>query len=160
MNKLDPEILSSMIPENAGKGTLHEDKKDEELYEKPDIKGETKEKITDMHKYAAEVAKGIAKNPSEYYVETSEGVMSIKEAMAKGWNPDTGEFDLDPVVDDSEAELEGLSENDRNVIKQLTSRSNAQIAPADMSGMLGDAEDMPEEMLAGQSEDEEDVLSV
>lgn len=84
-----------------------------------------------LGKYKQEVVEDMIKNPDQYTLTTPEGEMTLEKAIAKGYNPKTGRFDLDPISLDFEDRLNELGDSDKEAIQKIFSPQNARIPPAE-----------------------------
>lgn len=140
--KLDPNILEEMLMtgENNEGDLFEPDKKDSEdepakIKEDVDKDAERKldkGKVTPSDKYAKNFKNDLLKHPNDYKVSTPEGEMTIAEAMKRGYNPITKQFEErhDPSKI-KESFLGELNDTDRTNIERITNPEAAQIAPAD-----------------------------
>lgn len=141
---LDDEVIASMIANGDNtKGMFEPDEsevidknKKEKLHEDPDkdVKLKTKGDAKPSDKYATEFQKDMRKNPEKYYINTPKGEMTIKEAMAKGYNPITKRFD-NSVANKKEDTLSQLNDKDRAAVEKLFDPSQLGLAPADAKAM-------------------------
>jgi hypothetical protein len=100
-------------------------------------------------KYAKKFIEDITKNPNDYKVQTPKGEMTIAEAIRKGYNPITKQFDATKSPEEiKKKHMEGLNEADRAKLEELTSPSAARMAPKDAQAMGLPAESP---MIAGQA---------
>lgn len=119
-----------------GEPDIHEEE-DEDAKVKVGKKADPKGKYRDMFK------NDMLKNPNDYKIQTPKGEMTVSEAIRKGYNPLTKRFEKDKDLDAiKEGELSRLNDADRARIEELTSPSNAQVAPADAE-MYGLSPDSP-----------------
>lgn len=87
-------------------------------------------------KYAEKFKEDIAKNPSDYKVQTPKGEMTIAEAMRKGYNPITKRFEKDKSGEEiKKKHMEGLNDADKAKLEEITSPSAAHMAPKDAAAM-------------------------
>lgn len=150
-NSLDPSVIEQMLMtgENT-EGMFEPDtpkEKDGEpkIHEEQDEKAKAKipEEAKPSKKYEKDFKEDILKHPDDYKVMTPRGEMTIAEAIKKGYNPLTKEFEKDRDFDAiREKHLNQLNEDDRASIDALTQPSAAQLAPADAE-QYGLAPDSP-----------------
>lgn len=140
--QIDEDILASLIANGDNtKGMFEPDEsevkeKDEKLHEEPDeeAKLKTKGDAKPSDKYATEFQKAMIKNPEDYMVNTPRGEMTIKEAMAKGYDPITKRFNNE-VANKKENTLNKLNDKDRAAVEKLFDPSQLGLAPADAEAM-------------------------
>jgi hypothetical protein len=135
-NKIDSDVLGSMLTADGVDGNFRTEKEPEE----EELKDSEKIKVSDgkvkeqLGKYSKEFIKDVMKRPDQYTVETSRGVMTIRDAINAGWDPKTGEF-LEENRDKSEEYLSELDEADQGAVKSLMDPANAGIAAAEAEEM-------------------------
>jgi hypothetical protein len=114
----EDEVLNKNIPD---------DKLHEEISDKAQVKtGKVTKKFGE---YQKKFLTDMKKNPEAYMIDTPEGKMNVSEAIKRGYDPATKEFTDEPLTSKRDKELEGLSESDKAIIKQLTDPSAAKIPP-------------------------------
>lgn len=114
----EDEVLDPNLPDDK----LHEDVSD-----KAQVKtGKVTKKFGE---YQKKFLADMKKNPEAYMIDTPEGKMNVAEAIKRGYDPSTKEFTEEPITSKRDKELEGLSESDQAIIKQLTDPSAAKIPP-------------------------------
>jgi len=134
MDELNNEELMTMLMAGESReGNLNV--KEEPEYEKPEFNVSIKEVTKRIGKYEKELISKIKKNPDKFMVETSEGQMTLKEAMERGWNPKSDKFDKEDIVKKKEEALSKLSDSDREAIERLTNPETAQIPAAEAEAM-------------------------
>jgi hypothetical protein len=150
--ELDEEVLRQMLMTGDNtEGLFTPDKpvdeeKDgvklhEEVDEEAEIKTGSIKARTD--KYAKKFREGIMKHPQDYKVNTPRGEMTIKEAMAKGYNPITKRFDETKVAGKIvEKHTKELNDADKAAVESVLDPKSANIAPADAS-QFGLSSDSP-----------------
>jgi hypothetical protein len=141
-NKVDSDVLSSMLTADGVDGNFRteEEPKEENLEDSEKIKisdGKVKEQLG---KYSKEFIKDVMKRPDQYTVETSRGVMTVRDAINAGWDPKTDEF-LEENRDKSKEQIAKLEESDQNAINDLLNPENAGIpaAVAEEDGLSPDS---------------------
>ena len=113
---------------------LPDDKLHEEVSDKAQVKtGKVTKKFGE---YQKKFLVDMKKNPEAYMIDTPEGKMNVAEAIKRGYDPSTKEFTDEPITSKRDKELEGLSESDQAIIKQLTDPSAAKI-PSKEGEMFG-----------------------
>ena len=81
-------------------------------------------------KYQKELLDKALKDPTSVEVETPQGWMSVRDAIDKGFNLVTGEFDREPIeVPDWDAEISKLDPREQETIRRLTQRNTPQAGP-------------------------------
>ena len=137
--KMDEEVLKEMMMTGDNTNGLFEPNEeelldeDEKAHEDVDEEAEVKSsgKVTEKgKKYIKLFQDELKDNPGEFMINTPEGQMTVKEAIKRGFNPETGEFDEAPE-DKLNGMLEGLNDADKEGIQGLLDPRNANIAPAD-----------------------------
>ena len=139
-SQLDESVLQEMLmtgDNSGGMFTPNEDEvldpnlPDDKLHE--DVSDKAKVKTGKVTKKFGEYRKkfmdDMKKNPEAYMIDTPEGKMNVAEAIKRGYDPATKEFSDEPITAKRDKELEGLSESDKAIIKQLTDPSAAKIPP-------------------------------
>lgn len=114
-------------------------KDDENIHEEVDEEAKLKTgKVTGQsEKYSKKFREDISKNPDKYKVMTPKGEMTVKEAMAKGYNPLTKCFEKDKVAKNIvEKHKKNLNATDQQAIDTILDPKSANIAPAD-AGQMG-----------------------
>lgn len=156
-DKMDGEVLKSMLTADGEGGNFTVKKKEqEEVPEKDKVivkPGKVQEKLG---KYSKEFMENVMKNPTKFTVETSRGKMTIKDAIVNGWNPKTGEFSDDNIKNNTKKHLDSLNDSDRKTVEKLVDPRNAGIAAADAEAIGMDAEDQmirrPPEVMAQEEQ--------
>ena len=93
-------------------------------------------------KYKKELLDKALKDPSSVEVETPEGWMTVRDAIDKGFNLVTGQFDKEPIpVPNWDEEISKLDPREQETIRRLTQRGTPQAGPAPkgMSPVSGEA---------------------
>lgn len=140
--EMDEETIKQILMsgENS-EGLFTPDKKtedDKELHEEidEDAKLKTGEVKEQSQKYSKRFREDISKNPDKYKVMTPKGEMTVREAMAKGYNPLTRRFEKDKTAKEIvEKHKKNLNEADKGVIDTILDPKSANIAPADAEQM-------------------------
>lgn len=114
----EDEVLDPNLPDDK----LHEDVSDK-------AKVKTGKVTKKFGEYQKKFMDDMKKNPEAYMIDTPEGKMNVAEAIKRGYDPATKEFSDEPITAKRDKELEGLSESDKAIIKQLTDPSAAKIPP-------------------------------
>lgn len=141
--QLDEEVLKDLLMNGDNtKGMITPSEKDrkkanddEELHEEQDEKAKLKSKgdATPSDKYERHFQKDILKNPENYTINTPNGPMTVKEAMAQGYNPVTRRFrKSNKEVDKT---LSMLNDKDRAAAERLFDPKQLGLAPADADGL-------------------------
>lgn len=130
---LDEDVITEMLKtgENTS-GMLTP--KDEEEHEEEDEKAKVKvgKEVKPSKKYEKEFKDDMLKHPDQYKIMTPEGEMTVSEAVRRGYNPMTKQFEASRSQQElKDKYLSGLNDADRSAIEQLTNPSAAQVAPAD-----------------------------
>ncbi len=105
---------------------------DETLHEEQDEKaklGKIKDTET-KDEYKKAMAKDIQKHPDRYSIMTPQGRMSVTEAIKKGFNPETGQFEKS-LDEKNEEALSQLNDQDRAAVEQFMNPAQVGLAPAD-----------------------------
>ncbi len=140
--KFDPDVLAQVLM--TGDNTegmfspdeVEEDENGIKLHEDEDesMKKDLDKEAKPSQKYAASFQSDMMKHPDKYKIDTPQGEMTIAEALRKGYNPLTKQFEKDYDQDDiKEKYLSQLNDEDRSNLERITNPSAAQIAPADAS---------------------------
>lgn len=147
-NNLDMQDLMAVPPGNEGNFYAEE----EGEFEDPEVTYTQKKVKERLGKYKQDMVKDMVKNPSEYTITTPEGQMTLEEAVKRGYNPKTGQFDLEPIEKPSEDKISELSKSDQEAYYRLFSPKNAQIPPAeaDLYGLPQDSPLLRQVAHAGQ----------
>lgn len=93
-------------------------------------------------KYKETLVDDVKKHPGEYTIMTPRGRMTIKSAMAKGFNQETGEFDRPNIEEEKEKILQEQTPRNKKIIKRLTDPRNAKVLP-DQAAEMGMEEGNP-----------------
>jgi hypothetical protein len=156
--QFDPKVLSEMLntgENQAGMVTLEketkEGQKEEPLF--TEVKEENKVKPgkikNKLGKYVEKMLFDMKKNPEKYMIQTSEGLLSIEEAMKRGYDPATKEFTDKGSQEQFEESLMELSESGRETARRITSPQAMQM-PASEAEALGIEPENP--MVAGSQQ--------
>lgn len=137
-SEIDGEVLKAMLMtgENT-EGTFTPDEDDsedqEDLHQEVDEEAEvvTKEVREKLGDYENELLFDLKENPDKYKVKTSQGELPLIEALQRGWNPATRDFDGETKGDQMKRDMAGLSEADREALQRITDPSAAHIPPAE-----------------------------
>lgn len=142
--QLDDEVLASMMANGDNtKGMFEPDEsevidkdKDEKLHEEQtdEVKLKTKGQAKPSKKYESAFQKDILKNPENYYINTPKGEMTVKEAISKGYNPLTRDFD-NQANSKLEQTMSMLNDKDREAVGKLFDPAQVGLAPADAESM-------------------------
>lgn len=130
---MTPELFDTINSQNMGDGTFlfDEEPTDGEKNAEPSVEYKPKSGIEMTGPYSDEMFADIMKNPSKFFfVSKKHGKMNLKDAIDKGYNPDTDEFDK-PKRKSKEELTEGLSDSDRESINKITDPANAKVPPKD-----------------------------
>ena len=134
-NKIDDDLFNQLLSQNIGEGTFEEIKPDVEEKE-ADVKYKVSSEIEPLGKYSDEIVKDIMSNPGKYKMKSPKhGEMNLKEALDKGYNPESDEFDRKKKRSKEEI-TEGLSDSDKESIDKITDPKSAKI-PAKEAEALG-----------------------
>lgn len=128
-----PDDLAATInAQNMGEGTfLFNEEPDEEEIPESTVQYKSGNDLELLGDYSEELINDIIKNPAKYkFVSKKHGQMNLKEAIDKGYNPDTDEFDK-PKRKSKEQMTEGLSDSDKESIDKITDPSNAKVPAKD-----------------------------
>ena len=139
--KLDADTIEQMLMTGEDTTGLFEPEVPEPKGNEPklneDVTDEVKKnidkgKVTPSDKYAKTFKNDLLKHPNDYKVSTPEGEITIAEAMKRGYNPITKQFeerhDSNRI---KESFMNQLNDMDRTNIERITNPSAAQVAPAD-----------------------------
>lgn len=158
-------LLETINAQNMGEGTfLFNEEEGEELPE-PDVDYKSGKELELLGEYSDEMINDILKNPSKYkFTSKKHGEMNLKEAMDKGYNPETDEFDGEKMKSKEEM-MEGLSESDKEAINKITDPANAKIPPKDAEQFGITDENMidkgsEELFLGGEEELDENAIAI
>ncbi len=89
-----------------------------------------------LGEYEDELIEKIKKNPSAFTMMTPKGRMTVAEAFKKGYNPQTGQFDLPDIDEEKEKILSKQSPENQEALQRLTDPKGAHV-PEGHAGMLG-----------------------
>lgn len=164
--QLDQEALQRMLMEGEDtKGMFTPNKEEQEKAEAEEPIGSAEfGKVKERFgKYSKQMFEDMKKNPHNYLIETPRGVMPVTEAIRKGYNPATKEFD-EAMDTEKQAgkifEEEGVSPEEAQRIKQMLGMMGGEQAPPQDPNMMQDpnavqdpnaqvAQPVPEAMLGG-----------
>lgn len=128
-------IYDTIQAQNMGDGLLTLPDEDLELDEDVAAEYTVGKDFETYGKYTEEILQDIIKNPSKYKMKSKKhGEMNLKEALDKGYNPDTDEFDKEPIKSKEEL-TKDLSDSDKEAIDKMTSPEAAQIPPEDAKAL-------------------------
>ena len=128
-------IYDTIQAQNMGDGLLTLPDEDIELDEDVAAEYTVGKDFETYGKYTEEILQDIIKNPSKYKMKSKKhGEMNLKEALDKGYNPDTDEFDKEPIKSKEEL-TKDLSDSDKEAIDKMTSPEAAQIPPEDAKAL-------------------------
>lgn len=134
-SKMTPEVFDTIQSQNMGDGLLQLEPKEDPLREEPIADITAGAKIETLGKYSEEIMKDILNNPAKYKFKSKKhGDMNLKDAMDKGYNPDTDEFDK-PRKKSKEELMEGLSDSDKESINNITDPASAQVPEKDAEAL-------------------------
>lgn len=108
--------------------------KDEVVHENVDdeAKVETSGEVTSKgDKYIKLLQSEMKNNPNDFIIRTPKGNMKLSEALAKGYDPITREFNGPKLEDELNGMMAGLSDADKQSIANLTNPMNARIPQAE-----------------------------
>jgi hypothetical protein len=80
-----------------------------------------------LGKYKKSLKEQVQANPGMYTMMTPQGRMTVKEAIRKGYNFQTGEFDKPDMDQEKEKILGALPEEERKNVKRLTRPRQAEL---------------------------------
>jgi len=98
--------------------------------------------ITPTEKYKDNFVKDILQNPKQYKIMTPRGEMTVVEAIRKGYNPITKQFEARNSTDSIEKKhMRKMNEKDREAFEGITDPRNAQLSDeqAQQFGVPGDS---------------------
>lgn len=128
-------IYDTIQSQNMGDGLLTLPDEDIELDEDVAAEYTVGKDFETYGKYTEEILQDIIKNPSKYKMKSKKhGEMNLKEALDKGYDPDTDEFDKEPIKSKEEL-TKDLSDSDKEAIDKMTSPEAAQIPPEDAKAL-------------------------
>lgn len=81
----------------------------------------------DLGKYKKSKLDQIKANPGMFTTMTPRGRMTVKDAIRKGYNFQTGEFDKPNIEEEKEKILGALPEEERKNVKRITRPSQAEL---------------------------------
>ena len=140
--KLDGDTLAGMMMTGDNSEGMFEPDIDtitdenDVVHEEVDDKAKVKSsgKVTEKgDKYIELFAQGMRDNPNDFQIDTPKGKMSIRKAIAMGYNPITRKFDQKGIHQTMQEHLSQLNEADQEGIAGLLNPNRAQVAPADAS---------------------------
>lgn len=133
--QMTDEIFGTIQAQNMGDGLLTLPDEEKEIDDDVEAEYKVGKDFETYGKYTEEILQDIIKNPSKYKMKSKKhGEMNLKEALDKGYNPDTDEFDREPIKSKEEL-TKGLSDSDREAIEKMTSPEAAQIPPEDAKAL-------------------------
>lgn len=133
--KMTSDVFDEIQSQNMGEGLLELEPKEDVFRDKPIAEIKPKEDIEMLGKYSEEIIKDIMSNPAKYKFKSKKhGDLNLKDAMDKGYNPDTDEFDK-PKRKSKEELMNGLSNSDKESINKITDPTSAQIPEKDAEAL-------------------------
>jgi hypothetical protein len=143
---LDQETLQRMLMtgENT-KGMFTsepEEEKDKPEAEEPVGSGEFGKVREKFGKYQKQMFEDMKKNPQDYLINTPKGVMPVTEAIKKGYNPLTKQFEDDKDQDKRMGKIfeeEGVGPEEAQRLQQMLGMQQPAMPPA-QEGMPPDGE--------------------
>lgn len=133
-NKIGDDLFNQLLSQNMGEGTFEEIKPEVEEKE-ADVKYKVSSEIEPLGKYSDEIVKDIMSNPAKYKMKSPKhGEMNLKEALDKGYNPETDEFDRKKKRSKEEITA-GLSDSDKESIDKITDPKSAKIPPKEAEAL-------------------------
>lgn len=133
-NKMDDDLFNQLLSQNMGEGTFEEIKPEVEEKE-ADVKYKVSSEIEPLGKYSDEIVKDIMSNPAKYKMKSPKhGEMNLKEALDKGYNPETDEFDRKKKRSKEEITA-GLADSDKESIDKITDPKSAKIPPKEAEAL-------------------------
>lgn len=135
---LDEDVINELLKtgENTDGMFIPDEKKEDEdkLHEEEDEEAKLKvgKDIKPSKKYEKHFKNDMLKHPDQYKVNTPQGEMTVSEAIRKGYNPITKQFEKEHDQNSiKEKHLSQLNDADRAAIEKVTDPTIAQVAPAD-----------------------------
>lgn len=140
-SQFDTDVLKSMLLAGENSENLFEPNPeavhDEEQFDEGEVDISGARVTEQLGEYAGKILFDMKENPDAYMVETSEGMMKLDDALAKGWNPATKEFDeVEPLEMMMGDEMGGLSPEDQMALQGMMDPSAAHVPP-EQAGMYG-----------------------
>lgn len=133
-NKIGDDLFNQLLSQNMGEGTFEEIKPEVEEKE-ADVKYKVSSEIEPLGKYSDEIVKDIMSNPAKYKMKSPKhGEMNLKEALDKGYNPETDEFDRKKKRSKEEITA-GLADSDKESIDKITDPKSAKIPPKEAEAL-------------------------
>lgn len=133
-NKIGDDLFNQLLSQNMGEGTFEEIKPEVEEKE-ADVKYKVSSEIEPLGKYSDEIIKDIMSNPAKYKMKSPKhGEMNLKEALDKGYNPETDEFDRKKKRSKEEITA-GLADSDKESIDKITDPKSAKIPPKEAEAL-------------------------
>lgn len=135
---LDEDVINELLKtgENTDGMFIPDEKKEDKdkLHEKEveEAKLKVGKDIKPSKKYEKQFKNDMLKHPDQYKVNTPQGEMTVSEAIRKGYNPITKQFEKEHDQNSiKEKHLSQLNDADRAAIEKVTDPTIAQVAPAD-----------------------------
>lgn len=129
------DVFNAIQSQNMGDGLLSLPEAEIDVEDEAQVEYKVGKKFETYGKYTEEILKDIINNPSKYKMKSKKhGEMNLKEALDKGYNPETDEFDR-PRIKSKEELTEGLSDSDKEAIERITSPESANIPPEDAKAL-------------------------
>lgn len=91
--------------------------------------------VEPLGKYKKSLKEQVQANPGMYTTMTPRGRMTVKEAIRKGYNFQTGEFDKPDIDKEKERILNGVPEEQRKNVKRLTRPRQAELPEEEAEAM-------------------------
>lgn len=144
-SELDADTLRSIMVANDNSEGLFtpvpevdEDGEPKQIREEVDeeVKVETGKVTNKYGDYIKAFQDDMVNNPGRYTIQTPEGEMSIKDALAQGYDPATQSFGKPEVEANMEEELAGLPPEEAEAIKAMTNPARGEEAPPTAEQML------------------------
>ena len=155
MKEKDPllQVMTSPMSDEIDQPVLHKEDENHEDNSDFSIIFGTKREMSDTYKKS--LAEKAAKNPNAVEVETPEGWMTVKEAIEKGYNPKTGEFDQEkrPPLN-MDKYFQHRNKEDRDKIKRKVNPKGTNLNRKDMERLGENIEEHPDFMPGNQPTEE------
>ena len=130
---LDEDVITEMFKTGENNEGMFSPNEEEE-HEDEDDKAKVKvgKDVKPSKKYENQFKDDMLEHPDEYKIQTPEGEMTVAEAIRRGYNPITKQFEKNRSSEGiKEKHLSQLNDADRTALKKFTSPETAQVAPAD-----------------------------
>lgn len=129
------DVYNAIQSQNMGDGLLTLPEAEIDVEDEAQAEYKVGKEFETYGKYTEEVLKDIINNPSKYKMKSKKhGEMNLKDALDKGYNPDTDEFDK-PRIKSKEELTEGLADSDKEAIERMTNPESANIPPEDAKAL-------------------------